>query len=351
MTTEAQRGPGRSRSATKLAGPPTIRQVAAVAGVSRATASRVISGSGLVSDASRAAVEKAIEELGFVPNPTARNLARGRTGSVALVVPEPNSRVLSDPFFAEIIVGLSDQLDDQDLQVILLIARTGSRTEKIVRYLTGGHVDGAVIASHHRDDTLNRRVGTGALPCVFVGRPLGVPQAHYVDVDNFRGGQLAAQHLIQTGHRRIATIAGPTDMTAGIDRLAGWRDAMSRAGLPTDAVAHGEFTQLSGAQAMERLLHLHPDLDAVFAASDLMAAGALTRLAAAGKSVPGDVAVIGFDDIAVGESTNPPLTTIAQPVRAMAARAGAQLLRLIARDELDADPVLFPPEIVVRESA
>ncbi len=322
-----------------------------MAGVSRATASRVISGSELVSDKARAAVEKAIEELGFVPNPVARNLARGRTGSIALVVPEPNARVLSDPFFAEIIVGLSDQLDDQDLQVILLIARPGERTEKIVRYLTGGHVDGAVIASHHRDDTLNRRISAGPLPCVFVGRPLGVANAHYVDVDNYRAGRQAAEYLISTGRTRIATIAGPTDMTAGIDRLAGWRDAMSNAGLPTDAVAHGEFTQASGATAMDRLLAKHPDLDAVFAASDLMAAGALASLAAAGKSVPRDVAVIGFDDIAVAESTDPPLTTIAQPVRAMAARAGEQLLTLISGQELEPAPVVFPPHLVIRDSA
>jgi DNA-binding LacI/PurR family transcriptional regulator len=351
VVTQAQRGPARSRSASKIGGAPTIRQVAAMAGVSRATASRVISGSDLVSDKARAAVEKAIDELGFVPNPVARNLARGRTGSIALVVPEPNSRVLSDPFFAEIIVGLSDQLEDQDLQVILLIARPGERTEKLVRYLTGGHVDGVIIASHHRDDTLNRRISAGPLPCVFVGRPLGVQNAHYVDVDNYRAGQQAAEHLISTGRKRIATIAGPTDMTAGIDRLAGWRDAMSRAGLPTDAVTHGEFTQASGATAMDRLLALHPDLDAVFAASDLTAVGALTRLAAAGRTVPDDVAVMGFDDIAAAEHTNPPLTTIAQPVRAMAARAGEQLLHLISGEQVDPDPILFAPQLITRDSA
>lgn len=328
----------------------TIRQVAATAGVSRATASRVISGSTLVSAHARAAVEGAIAQLGFTPNPLGRALARGRTGSVALVVPEPNSRVLTDPFFAEIIVGLSSCLEERDVQMVLLIARSG-HTTRIVRYLTGGHVDGAVVASHHRDDALNRRLVESSLPCVFIGRPLGVESGAYVDMDNVGGARIATERLIATGRRRIATIAGPQDMTAGIDRLLGWRDALRVAGHSDDAVAFGDFTQQSGDVAVRQLLTEHPDLDAIFAATDLMAAGALTGLTAQGLHVPRDVAVVGFDDVAIAETTQPPLTTVAQPVAAMAARAGTMLLDLVGDGDPEPEPVLFPPRLVLRASA
>ncbi len=351
--TEAEAGADRKglRPGAARRGAPTIRQVAAAAGVSRATASRVISGSPLVSEHARAAVEAAIADLGFTPNPVARNLARGRTGSVAFVVPEPNSRVLTDPFFGDIIIGLSSCLEEVDQQMVLIIARADGRAERTVRYLTSGHVDGAIIASHHRDDQLNQLLVSSNLPCVFIGRPLGVSYSHYVDLDNVLGARIATEHLIATGRRRIGTIAGPPDMTAGIDRLQGWREAMDAAGLPTDAVAHGDFTEGSGAVAMGRLLDEHPDLDGVFAASDLMASGALLRMGVLGVRVPDDVALVGFDDLGFAATTDPPLTTVAQPVAEMAARAGALLQELIAGEEIDPEPVMFPPRLVLRASA
>lgn len=330
---------------------PTIRQVAAAAGVSRATASRVINGGHLVSEQSRRAVEAAIMDLGFSPNPAARSLATRRTGSVALVVPEPNSRLLTDPFFGGIINGLSLALDDSDLQMVLLIARQGASTERAALYLTTGHVDGAVIASHHRDDALNRELVASGLPCVFIGRPLDVVGAHYVDMDNSLGARLATEHLISSGRQRIGTVAGPADMIAGVDRLAGWRDALQAAGRPTDAVEYGDFTARGGSAAMGRLLERHPDLDAVFVASDLMASGALSQLAAHGIRVPQDVAVFGFDDSGVAETTDPPLSTVAQPVGEMAMRAGAMLRALLSDDYVSDEPLLFAARLALRGSA
>ena len=330
---------------------PTIRQVAAAAGVSRATASRVINGGHLVSPQTKAAVEAAIDQLGFTPNPVARSLATRRTGSVALVVPEPNTRLLTDPFFGNIINGLSLALEEGDLQMVLLIARDGTGTRRASRYLTTGHVDGAVVASHHRDDALNRELIASGLPSVFIGRPLDVEHAHYVDIDNVLGARLATEHLLGLGRTKVATIAGPADMTAGIDRLLGWRQALESAGLPTDAVVRGDFTTLGGADAAERLLAEHPDADAIFCASDIMAASALTVLRAHGRQVPQDVAVMGFDDLEVAESTRPPLSTVAQPVREMAVRAGRMLIDLLAHPEKDPEPVLLSARVVLRESA
>ena len=348
MSETAERGTsGRGNGAKKV----TIRQVAAKAGVSRATASRVINGGDLVSEKSRVAVERAISELGFVPHPVARNLARGRTGSVGLVIPEPNTRVLVDPFFAEAVVGLSSFMENLDLQVVLLVARPGRRMDRIGDYLLGGHVDGAVVASHHRGDTINQRLVASDLPCVFVGRPLGVLHANYVDMDNVGGAQAATEHLVSQGHQRIATIAGPSDTPSGIDRLSGWRMAVQNAHLSTDPVAYGDFSRDGGAEAMAVLLDADPSIDAVFAASDLMAAGAMQTIAARGLRVPDDIAVMGFDDFAVAEQTSPPLSTVSQPVRSMAARAGSMLHELMQGGEPSARTVLFAAQLKLRESA
>lgn len=325
--------------------------MAAAAGVSRATASRVITGSTLVSAEARQAVEAAIADLGFIPSPAARSLALGRSDTVALVLPEPNSRVLSDPFFAQVILGLSEALERDDKQIVLLLARSGQRTDRIAAYLAGGHVDGAVVASHHRDDTLNQRLVELDLPCVFIGRPLNVGGAPYVDMDNAAGARLATEHLVSLGRTRIATIAGPADMTAGTDRLAGWRQALDSAGLDATRVACGDFTQLGGEVAMRELLSRHRDLDAVFAASDLMAAGALDELARQGHRVPEDVALVGFDNFPVAESTHPPLSTVDHPVGEMATEAGRVLLALITGTEVDPDPLMFTPRLLLRQSA
>jgi DNA-binding LacI/PurR family transcriptional regulator len=332
-------------------GAPTIRQVAAQAGVSRATASRVLNGGHLVSPEKKAAVEEAIERLGFTPNPVARSLATRRTGSVAFIVPEPSSRLLSDPFFGDVISGLSLAFDRSDLLMVLLIARDHASAERATRFVTSGHVDGAVVASHHRDDELSAALIASGRPLVFIGRPFDATHRHYVDTDNAVGARLATEHLVTSGRRRIATIAGPLDMAPGIDRLDGWRETLAHAGLPHDAAAYGDFTIRGGAVAMERLLAEHPDIDAVFAASDLMASGALTVLSERGLRVPEDVAVVGFDDIEIAESTFPPLTTVAQPVRDVAARAGRMLIDLVTGHDPDPEPVCFAAQLVIRDSA
>jgi len=338
---------------TDLARPsaPTLEQVAERAGVSRSTASRAINGGLRVSPEALSAVEAAVSDLGYTPNRAARSLVTRRTDSIALVVPEPDERVLSDPFFAGTLNGLSTSLADSDIQVVLVIARPGE-SERTIRYLRNGHVDGAIVVSHHRDDELDRALLTSRVPNVFVGRPLSASDedVQYVDTDNTEGGRLATQHLIDRGCRRIATIAGPQDMSAGIDRLAGWRLAMEASGLDQSAVVHGDFTITSGAHAARDLLARFPDVDGIFIASDLMATGALGVLAELGRDVPGDVAIVGYDNLGVAASTTPPLTSVIQPVVAMARAAGARLL-----DQLhgapDREPLIFAPELVVRASA
>jgi DNA-binding LacI/PurR family transcriptional regulator len=271
---------------------------------------------------------------------------------VALVVPEPDERVLSDPFFASTIHGLNAALRDTDLQLVLAMAPREEIATRTLRYLRGGHVDGAVVVSHHRNDVLADALHRSGLPTVFVGRPFGGGHlVRYVDVDNTGGGRMATEHLLSIGRRRIGTIAGPQDMSAGLDRLAGWTSALVEAGLPTDAVAYGDFTTAGGARAATQLLAEHPDIDAIFAASDLMAVGALEVLAGAGRLVPADVAVVGYDNLGAATVSSPPLTTIVNPVVAMARTAGEMLIDLLAGKEVDQAPVIFASELVIRLSA
>jgi DNA-binding LacI/PurR family transcriptional regulator len=326
--------------------------VAERAGVSRSTASRAINGGLKVSPEAQAAVDAAVAELGYTPNRAARTLVTRRTDSVALVVPEPDERVLTDPYFAGTLQGLTAALAHTELQLILLIARRGEDTQRTARYLRNGHVDGAIIVSHHRDDALDQVLVESRLPSVFVGRPWATHrQMQYVDVDNYLGGRRATEHLIAAGCTRIATIAGPLDMAAGVDRLAGWRQALQDAHLPDEAAIRGDFTTAAGAAAMVRLLDAHPDIDGLFAASDLMAVGALAVLAARGRAVPEDVKVIGFDDLGVAASTTPPLTTMSNPVVEMSRVAGELLLEQIAGRTTSYEPRIFGAEVVVRESA
>lgn len=330
---------------------PTLEQVAERAGVSRSTASRAINGGLRVSPEAMESVAAAVAALGYTPNRAARSLVTRRTDSVALVVPEPDERVLSDPFFAGVLNGVSTPLARSDLQLLLIIARPGE-SERTARYLRAGHVDGAIVVSHHRDDVIDQALAGSALPTVFIGRPLtGGDAAAVVDTDNVRGGRIATEHLIGLGRRRIGTIAGPADMSAGIDRLAGWRGALADAGLPDDAVVTGDFTVDGGATAARELLARHPDLDAVFIASDLMAAGALPELADAGRSVPGDVAVVGYDNSGLATTTKPNLTTVTQPVIAMARAAGEELVAQLQGRAPRGTAQIFEPELVVRGSA
>ncbi|MPQ98028.1 substrate-binding domain-containing protein [Modestobacter sp. I12A-02628] len=305
-------------SGTRTAAP-TLDEVALRAGVSRATVSRVVNDSPRVSAEAREAVQAAVAELRYVPNRMARSLVTRRTDTIALVLSEPDTQVFSDPFFASIVRGLSRALAETDLNLVLLTARDAREQEKIGRYARRGHVDGVILMSLHREDQLPEVLAAAGVPLVLCGRPFDGRPVAYVDADNVGGGRVATEFLIAQGRRRIATVTGPQDMIAGVDRFQGHRAALEQAGrrLEPGLVAHGDFTEAGGARAMAELLDREPGLDAVFVASDPMAVGALRTLQAAGRTVPGDVAVVGFDDAAVAQTCDPPLTTMAQPLDEM----------------------------------
>lgn len=326
---------------------PTLETVAAVAGVSRATVSRVINNSPKVSPQVREAVEAAIATTGYVPNRAARALVTRRTDSVALVIQEPESHLFGDPYLTGIVRSVSEELSDTGIQLVLMMVRTSEQQARLERYLHGGHVDGALLVSLHGDATLPARLREQGLPAVVGGRPLGADRGvTYVDADNVGGATLATRYLHEQGRRRIATIAGPQDMCAGIDRLAGYLAAVE--GDPL--VAHGDFMRDSGVAAMRELLAKAPELDAVFASSDLMAGAAVSVLRESGRRVPDDVAVVGFDDVDAALWSDPPLTTVHQPVVEQGRLMARMLLDEVASGH-PAESVVLPTRLVVRASA
>ncbi|WP_329134513.1 LacI family DNA-binding transcriptional regulator [Streptomyces sp. NBC_00670] len=332
---------------------PTLNAVAALAGVGRGTVSRVINGSPKVSDRSRAAVERAIDELGYIPNRAARSLVTQRTDSVALVVPEAENRLFSEPYFSGIIRGVSAGLAGAGMQLLLVLVRDEKEYARLATYLSAQRVDGVLMMAVHSDDTLPDRLEELSVPTVLAGRRGdGEPLGH-VRADNGGGARSAVEHLLAGGRRTIGTITGPLDMDVAQSRLEGYRGALERAGLTVDEdlIVQGDFTEDGGRWAMRELLRRRPEVDAVFAASDVTASGAVLELRASGRRVPDDVAVIGFDDSIVARHIDPPLTSVRQPLEEMGRTMADLLLDEIAQRGSGHRGVVLPTELVVRESA
>lgn len=333
-------------------GPATLEQVALLARVSRATVSRVVNGDQRVGETTRQAVESAVKELGYVPNRAARSLVTRRSDSIAVVIPEPTAQLFGDPFFPRVLRGISDALADEELALVLLMPQGRGDEARVERYLAASHTDGALLVSLHGSDPLPRDLQRRGIPVVVGGRPpgSGIP---YVDVDNRGGAAAAVEHLLAGNRRQVATIAGPQDMPPGADRLAGYHETLARAGMPAGdrLIEVADFTLEGGRAAMERLLERAPEMDAVFAASDLMALGALDALAAAGRRVPHDVAVVGFDDSPLAASARPALSSIRQPTEEM----GREMTRLLLHGMRNADGpprrVILDTSLVIRQSS
>jgi DNA-binding LacI/PurR family transcriptional regulator len=332
---------------------PTLEAVAEMAGVSRATVSRVVNGSSKVSPAAHASVTKAIAALRYVPNRAARSLVTRRTDTIVLIVHERPDTVFEDPFFARVLRGVNAALDATELQLVLLQARGDRQRERALGYVGNRHVDGVLLISLHGDDPMPTAISAAGIPLVVMGRPLSGARADYVDADNAAGAREAVRHLVASGRCCLATVAGPQDMSVGLDRLKGFADAVRSSGMAeaADRVAHGDFTEASGQRAMKVLLETTPEIDGVFIASDLMAMGALRALRESGRRIPDDVAVIGFDDAPQASYADPPLTTIRQPVELLGQEMVQLLLHRLGDPRGDPKAIILPTELVVRASS
>ncbi|WP_393058270.1 LacI family DNA-binding transcriptional regulator [Streptomyces sp. LN549] len=334
-------------------GRPTLEEVAARAGVGRGTASRVINGSPRVSAHTREAVEAAVAELGYVPNRAARALAGNRTDAIALVVPESESRFFTEPYFSDIVRGVGAALADTEMQLLLTLVGSDRERRRLAQYLTAHRVDGVLLVSVHADDPLPDLLEQLGMPAVMNGRRSATEPLPSVDSDNFEGARGAVEHLVSRGRRSIATITGRLDVYAAQRRLDGYRRALADAGLEPDErlIAPADFSEEGGVRAMRELLARRPDVDAVFAASDLMAAGARQVLREAGRRIPDDVALVGFDDSSVARHMDPALTSVRQPIEEMGREMTRVLLQEIAGENTERPQIVLPTELVVRDSS
>ena len=333
--------------------PVTLKDVARLAGVSLATSSRVVNGSPKVNRDARRAVERAIAQLEYVPNRSARSLMTRRSNSIGVVIPAPTAQLFVDPFFLIFLTGIGTALALRGYQLLLVMPQSFDEEKHLERYLAAGHIDGVVLTALHGDDPLPEHIAARGVPVVVNGRAPRGARASYVDADSRGGAAAATAHLLSQGRRKLATISGSLDMPAAMDRLLGFRDALGAAGLPIDPTleAVGGFSQEGAVRAMNLLLERQPDLDGVFVASDSMAAMALRVLQGSGRRVPDDVALVGFDDQPIAQTTEPPLSSVRHPIEAMSHEMVRLLLHSIeARDHLPRQ-VMFPTELVIRESS
>lgn len=325
---------------------PTLEDVARVAGVSRATVSRVVNGIRNVDRDIQEAVRRAIEKTGYAPNRVARSLVTRRTGAVALVVSGAGGDVFGDPFFGRVVSGVVDYLRKHGTHPLLMLADNDTARDDVIAHLRQGGADGALLVTTDPEDRLPLMVALIGVPAVVFAQPSAATGLSYVDMRHAAGGELAAWHLHMRDRTRLATISGPRHVPASQERIAGFRR------LAGDHVpnAVGNFTMASGEEAMAELLRAHPNIDGLFVANDLMAQGALGVLQAKGRKVPKDVAVVGFDDSSAALAARPMLTTIRQPVEQMGAAMAELLMEHIAEPGLLPTSKIFEPSLVVRDS-
>jgi LacI family transcriptional regulator len=326
----------------------TIREVAERAGASVTTVSHVINETRHVSDEVRLRVLEAMKALDYHPNALARSLRMGQTHTLALILPDS-----ANPFFADIGRAVEDCAFQLGYSVILCNTQGDPRREALyVDVLTKKRVDGIVFVASGEQAATLAALQSRAMPVVVVNRHLSDVEVDLIYADNRQGGQLAAQHLIALGHRRIACIAGPSDLTLGADRVAGYRCALEAAGLAYDPslVLAGDYQPVSGYQVTRQLRARREPPTAIFACNDLMALGALRAAVEAGCRVPADLSVIGFDDIELARFTNPPLTTIAQDKREIGTQAVQRLVARLAARSRPVEQTILPTRLVQRES-
>ncbi|MCL4265380.1 MAG: LacI family transcriptional regulator [Anaerolineae bacterium] len=339
----------------------TLRDVAQRAHVSTSTVSRVLNNITTnipISDETRQRVLQAAQEVGYKPNMAARQLARQQSFDlICVIVPHASPSVLTHPFYMSVVQGIARTCQQQGYAVTLYFADTNTPDSQTLERDYGRILDipanGVILTTTYLDEQYVPRLLADNITFVHIGHLSGdtPPTTHFVDVDNVLGGRLATEHLLQKGHQRIATITGNLTMPAGQDRLHGYQTAMQQAGLsvPPAWIVPGTFDPDSGYAGMQQLLALSPRPTAVFAASDAMAIGAMQAIQEAGLTIPGDIVLVGFDDLPQAAHTTPPLTTVQQPTARLGEIAAELLLAQVTA--VPAPPhIILQPHLIIRDS-
>ena len=333
----------------------TLEEIARLAGVSRSTVSRVVNGDRRVSDTARSRVQDVIRDHDYHPNAAARSLASRRMRVVGLLISKSVGELFTDPFYPILIQGTADACNaaDHTLTMLMDTSADGNAVDQLYgRIIRGRHVGGVVLACQTIDDPLVPRLQADDIPFVLVGRHPGA-DVNFVDVDSRGAAQGTVTHLLGHGYRKIAMICGQPHLIASIDRHAGYMTALQEAEVPPEPsrVVFADFTQRGGHRAMQGLLQKGGDLpEAVFAASDALAFGAMAAIQEAGLRAPDDIAVMGFDGLDEGVHTQPSLSTVTQPVVDLGREAVRMLLALI--DDPDRAPMhrFLPTRLTPRQS-
>jgi LacI family transcriptional regulator len=328
-----------------------IDEVAKLSGVSRSTVSRVVNNDPNVKESTRARVKEVIRKANYRPNTVARGLASGRTRIIGLVLPTAQSSLFTDPYYPRLIQGITTVCNARDYSVMLWLTNPEQEQTKIHQLVSDSLLDGMVIASYLIDDPILEALTKSGLPFLLIGRHPTRTDLSYLDADNFQGAREAVVHLLRLGRRRVATITGPNNMIAGIDRREGYERAFHERGMNPDPalMVEGDFSESGGYTSMMRLIPQNPD--AVFVASDTMAVGALRALRESGKRIPEDVAVVGFDDIPSAAHMDPPLTTVRQNIQGMGQLAAETLIQILNEKTAPPHRLVLPTELIIRSSS
>jgi LacI family transcriptional regulator len=327
----------------------TLEDIARLSNVSRSTVSRVINGDEKVREDTRQRVLDVIQQNNFHPNMAARRLAAGRTNVIGLVIPAGVGAIFNDPYFSQLIQGVSGACNMKEYSIMLWLAEPEYERRMIRQIVSNGTVDGVVVSSTVMDDPIVISLKSSNIPFILIGHHPSI-EVNSVDIDNIQAAKQATLHLINYGRKRLATINGPQNQMAGHGRAYGFRLALQEKEQVFDAAlsADGDFTEASGYFAMQQLLPAHPD--AVFAANDMMAAGALRAIREAGLKVPEDIALVGFDDIPMAAQLDPSLTTIRQPIKRLGRLAVETLIEAIHHPETLPRRIILQPELIIRAS-
>jgi LacI family transcriptional regulator len=329
----------------------TLEDIAKKAGVSRSTVSRVVNEHPNVREEVRNRVWQVIRSTGYHPNAAARTLASQRSWMIGLVLPRSVSFFFTDPYYPHLTQGIAQACNQYNYTLSLFIVGSEEDEEKIFpRISRRGLLDGILLQSAQHGDRLIDRLVNSNLPLLIVGRPFHADGVSYIDIDNVKAAYHAVSHLIQLGYRRIGTITGPSNSTVGLDRRAGYIKALEEHGWPIDKslIVEGDFTETSGYTGMQQLFAFQPD--AIFAASDIMAIGAMRAVREAGLSVPDDIAFVGFDDLPIATHEHPLLTTVHQPVLEFGAKAVETLIDLIENGIEPERRVIMDTELIIRST-